>query len=64
MGYYINPPGQTKEQWLETHATLISESTARSYTADDHLVVCLVDNGWMTLPDKTSCPIAAATRRI
>ena len=48
MGYYINPPGQTKEQWLKAYAIEIGENGARSHTAGDNLVVCLVDNGWMT----------------
>ena len=49
MGYYINPPGQTKEQWLKAHGRLITETEARSLRAmDEYLIVCLVDNGWMT----------------
>lgn len=48
MGYYINPPDMTKEQWLKENAAEVHESDARDRSAGDNLVVCLVDNGWMT----------------
>ena len=50
MGYYINPKGDTKETWLETHGVPVSISEARMHAAgqDEQYIVCLVDNGWMT----------------
>lgn len=45
MGYYINPTDRTKEQWLAKHGQLASPS---DLIADDHCLVCLVDNGAFT----------------
>ena len=48
MGLYINPPHESKEDFLNNHAKLISrgEFFAFNFAADTHLVpVCLVDNG-------------------
>jgi len=49
MGYYINPKnGTTKEAWLAEHGMSISEPAAKAHTAGARVVVCLIDNGWMT----------------
>jgi hypothetical protein len=52
VGYYVNPKDgvSTKEKWLETHGTRVSEETALAHGAgyNNRLVVCLIDNGWMT----------------
>jgi hypothetical protein len=49
MGYYINPPNMTKEQFLKEKGTPILPQDVRSFDyASDCLPVCLVNNGWMT----------------
>jgi hypothetical protein len=49
MGYYINPPDMSKEQFLKEKGTPITLRDVRSFDyAGDRLPVCLVDNGWMT----------------
>ena len=47
MGYYINPPDQSKEDFLKEHGTPISRKEALDwdYTSNS-LPVCLVDNGF------------------
>jgi hypothetical protein len=43
MGYYINPPDQTKEDWLQEHG---DEVGTPSWPAPDgSALVCLIDNG-------------------
>lgn len=58
MGYYINPPDCSKEQWLEANGTGISmPGTALAnwdYTARQ-LPVCLVDNGAFTAAGIAYC---------
>ena len=47
MGYYIDPPRGTKEQFLEEEGHPISLEALRKYTFDqDTLPVCLVHNGF------------------
>lgn len=50
MGYYVDPPDMTKEEWLKKFGTLITESMAGLHSAEgsDLLVVCLVNNGEFT----------------
>lgn len=50
MGCYINPKEQTKEDWLEANATIITERIARELfkTCPDSLPIVLVDNGPFT----------------
>ena len=53
MGYYINPPGgETKEQWLQNHATrqFLPGEAPSSYppAENDQTYVCLVNNGPFT----------------
>ena len=45
MGYYIDPPDQTKEEWLLTHGTLCDEVPLRHVdTKTNSVAVVLVDN--------------------
>lgn len=46
MGYYINPPDMSKEQFLQKHGTPINPNDYQFN--EEKLPVCLVDNGWMT----------------
>lgn len=49
MGCYINPPDQTKEQWLRQNAeVLLVPPSSCGELAADKLPVCLVDNGSFT----------------
>lgn len=49
MGYYINPPDMSKEEFLEKKGKRLSTDGAKSFDfVGDRLPVCLVDNGWMT----------------
>ena len=49
MGYYINPPGMTKEKWLDEHAIAISyEAPQFQNIPPDCFAVCLVHNGLFT----------------
>lgn len=43
MGYYINPKGMSKEEWLAKHGRAVLETEAK--LTDDELPVILVDNG-------------------
>lgn len=45
MGYYINPPGESKESWLEREAVETEGPVAPSA---ERFPVCLVDNGMFT----------------
>ncbi len=48
MGYYVNPPGESKEQFLKTHGAVIGENVKWEDIPDGHLPVILIDNGFMT----------------
>lgn len=49
MGYYVNPPTKSKEQWLAENGVAISLSAVMNFDfADGYLPVCLVDNGPFT----------------
>lgn len=51
MGYYINPPSTSKENWLTLHARFMLSPTTRSIEYEDRPGehwVCLVDNGSFT----------------
>ncbi len=49
MGYYINPPDMSKEDFLHKHGRPLLEEDAKKFDfASSDLPVCLVDNGWMT----------------
>lgn len=43
MGYYINPPDMSKEQFLEVHGKPLPDPAGFDF-ATDNLPVCLVDN--------------------
>lgn len=45
MGYYINPVGIEKEEWLILHGNLIDP---HSKIEEDERIVCLIDNGPFT----------------
>ncbi len=47
MGYYINPKGISKEQYLEKHGETMSSPSFRALDKTKALV-CLVDNGRFT----------------
>lgn len=47
MGYYVNPKGETKEQFLEKNGTEVQNPTFAGIPSD-HALVVLVNNGWMT----------------
>lgn len=46
MGYYINPPSETKEEFLEREGVEIDLIDVAITL--DAVPVCLVDNGWFT----------------
>lgn len=48
MGFYINPPNMTKEEWLRRNGEMIDPVTAQSHSVGERVVVCLVDNGLFT----------------
>ena len=59
MGYYVNPPGTTKELWLRQNAILIHPEQMMTYdwnfVPEGHLPVVWVDNGWMTAAGVCYC---------
>lgn len=51
MGLYINPRGQSKEDWLKEngHPSSLSAVKAMRFSEEEtELPVCLVDNGFCT----------------
>lgn len=48
MGYYINPPGESKETFLNNKGVKLIEPPTFDKIASDMLPVCLVDNGLFT----------------
>jgi hypothetical protein len=48
MGYYVNPPVGTKEDWLRKNGIELSTPPNPDETKEGFLPVCLVDNGHMT----------------
>lgn len=49
MGYYINPPSGTKEDFLAAHGKVVSQQDALAHDySSDSLPVCLVNNGAFT----------------
>ena len=48
MGYYINPPGQSKERWLEENGNPLPLNTKWENIPGGHLPVILVDNSVFT----------------
>ncbi len=47
MGFYINPKGQTKEQFLKENGTQVETPDFKKVPAG-HMLVGYVNNGWMT----------------
>ncbi len=47
MGYYIDPPEGTKEEWLTNHGVEVSGDLRWGHPPDT-VLVCLVDNGPFT----------------
>jgi len=43
MGFYINPKGATKEEFLEAHGALLPH-TPTTHRIEGDVVVCLIDN--------------------
>lgn len=48
MGYYINPIGMSKEEWLLINGEHIHWSDALIVDMTEYTPVCLVDNGGFT----------------
>ncbi len=56
MGYYINPPNETKEEWLNDNGMEVTDPSwdalpnfrPTEFQDDDGVYVCLVDNGPFT----------------
>ena len=48
MGYYIDPPDMSKEEFLRKHGTLMKEVPSEYDFSGDSLPICLVDNGLFT----------------
>lgn len=49
MGFYINPEGQTKEEFLAKHGKPLTDKQLKEFDfKSEELPVCFVDNGWMT----------------
>lgn len=58
MGFYINPPDMTKEQFLVQHGERISGEAARilaSNEQSDNMAVCLMNNGGFTAAGIAYC---------
>lgn len=45
MGFYINPVGETKEDWLEREADNVSRVTGYVLVDPSRAAICLVNNG-------------------
>lgn len=48
MGYYLNPKAMSKKDWLDTYAVRINRAPPRQFRDEEHIVICLVDNGFFT----------------
>ena len=53
MGYYIDPEGMSKEQWLQANAiskyiTIPTKEQFNHADTNDNCLVCLIDNGGFT----------------
>jgi hypothetical protein len=48
MGYYINPVGQTKEEWLRDNGVKVDNPNIGAALAETNRLVCWVDNGGFT----------------
>ena len=49
MGYYVNPPDMTKEEFLKKYGMVVSTPYVKNFDfGSDSAPVCLVDNGMFT----------------
>lgn len=48
MGRYLNPRGQSKEDWLITHAEMIGGTPPETHINPGFNLVCWVNNGAFT----------------
>ena len=48
MGYYINPPNMTKEQWLAEHGYELEVGAQQWPPPSGFTIVCLVENPFFT----------------
>ena len=48
MGYYVDPPTGTKEEWLDFHGVEVMPGDLSWGHLPDTVLVCLVDNGPFT----------------
>ncbi len=48
MGYYVDPPTGTKEEWLDFHGVEVMPGDLSWGHSPDTVLVCLVDNGPFT----------------
>lgn len=48
MGFYINVPDMSKEDWLEKNGVEVDPAPEVHMDEQNRVAVCLVDNGWMT----------------
>lgn len=55
MGYYINPPDMTKEQWLGHHARELRTPAEAQEVGGDEMPVVLMDNGPFTAAGIAYC---------
>lgn len=53
MGYYVNPPNQTKEAWLRDNGFEMPSPGSPIAACD--AMVCLIDNGFMTAAGIAYC---------
>ena len=45
MGYYVNPPKESKETWLKENGTVIRQPVSYELIAEHRCAICLMDNG-------------------
>ena len=56
MGSYVNPPDQTKEDFLRTHGSPLEQPPTWEEVPVGMLPVCWVHNGYMTAAGIAYCP--------
>jgi len=48
MGWYINPPEQTKEEWLQDNGDFFGFEVPKNHFVNDKVAVCLIGNAGFT----------------
>jgi hypothetical protein len=52
MGFYVNPPGLAKEEWLEQNGELVGSSSPIPLPSElkgtDKVLICLIYNAYFT----------------